>query len=59
MSVLRFFSDEQREYHLYQSRLDRLRVERTLEAVWQNPLGFTVTRYRIDAETLDASTGRG
>jgi type IV secretion system protein VirB8 len=35
------------------------RVERTLEAVWQNPLGFTVTRYRIDAETLDASTGRG
>ena len=35
------------------------RVERTLEAVWQNPLGFTVTSYRIDAETLDASTGKG
>lgn len=37
----------------------RPRVERTLEAVWQNPLGFTVTRYRIDAETLDAATGKG
>jgi len=35
------------------------RVERTLEAVWQNPLGFTVTSYRIDAETLDASSGKG
>jgi type IV secretion system protein VirB8 len=35
------------------------RVERTLEAVWANPLGFTVTSYRIDAETLDASTGKG
>lgn len=35
------------------------RVERTLEAVWQNPLGFTVTSYRIDTETLDASTGKG
>ena len=32
------------------------RVERTLEAVWKNPLGFTVTSYRIDAETLDASS---
>ena len=28
----------------------RPRVE--LEAVWRNPLGFTVTSYRIDAETL-------
>ena len=28
------------------------RVERTLEQVWQNPLGFRVTRYRVDAETL-------
>jgi type IV secretion system protein VirB8 len=37
----------------------RPRVERTLEAVWQNPLGFTVTSYRIDAETLDAATGKG
>lgn len=35
------------------------RVERTLEAVWQNPLGFTVTSYRIDAETLDAGAGKG
>jgi type IV secretion system protein VirB8 len=35
------------------------RVERTLEAVWANPLGFTVTSYRIDAETLDASSGEG
>jgi len=25
--------------------------ERVLEAVWRNPLGFQVTRYRIDAET--------
>ncbi|MFK5980826.1 MAG: type IV secretion system protein [Rhizobiaceae bacterium] len=32
------------------------RVERNLEAVWQNPLGFVVTNYRIDAETL---TNRG
>ena len=35
------------------------RVERTLEAVWRNPLGFSVTSYRIDAETLDAAEGRG
>jgi type IV secretion system protein VirB8 len=35
------------------------RVERTLEAVWKNPLGFTVTSYRIDAETLDAGAGKG
>lgn len=28
------------------------RVERTLEAVWRNPLGFTITSYRVDAETL-------
>ena len=35
------------------------RVERTLEAVWRNPLGFSVTSYRIDAETLDAADGRG
>lgn len=30
----------------------RPRVERRLEAVWRNPLGFTVTAYRVDAETL-------
>jgi len=30
------------------------RVERTLEAVWSNPLGFTITSYRIDAETLSS-----
>ena len=29
------------------------RTERTLDQVWRNPLGFTVTGYRIDAETLD------
>ncbi len=29
------------------------RTERTLNQVWRNPLGFTVTGYRIDAETLD------
>lgn len=26
--------------------------ERVLEALWQNPLGFTVTSYRIDAESF-------
>ena len=26
--------------------------ERLLEALWQNPLGFTVTSYRIDAESF-------
>ena len=28
------------------------RIERNLEAVWTNPLGFVVTNYRVDAETL-------
>ena len=28
------------------------RRERALERVWENPLGFTVTAYRVDAETL-------
>lgn len=28
------------------------KVERNLESVWKNPLGFVVTNYRIDAETL-------
>ncbi|ORE97057.1 VirB8 protein [Aurantimonas sp. 22II-16-19i] len=32
----------------------RPRVERNLEQVWRNPLGFTVTNYRVDAETLRA-----
>lgn len=31
----------------------RPRVERNLEQVWRNPLGFTVTGYRVDAETLN------
>ncbi len=31
----------------------RPRIERTLDAVWRNPLGFTVTSYRISAETLN------
>lgn len=30
----------------------RPRIERRLEDVWRNPLGFTVTSYRIAAETL-------
>lgn len=30
----------------------RPRVERRLEDVWRNPLGFTVVSYRIAAETL-------
>ena len=29
------------------------RVERNLEDVWNNPLGFIVTSYRVDAETLN------
>ncbi len=32
----------------------RPKTERTLEAVWKNPLGFVATSYRVDAETLDA-----
>jgi type IV secretory pathway component VirB8 len=28
------------------------RRERSLERVWENPLGFVVTAYRVDAETL-------
>ena len=28
------------------------KVERNLQAVWNNPLGFVVTSYRVDAETL-------
>jgi len=27
--------------------------ERVLEALWRNPLGFTVTSYRIDAESFE------
>ena len=30
----------------------RPRTERNLQQVWENPLGFTVTSYRVDAETL-------
>jgi len=29
------------------------RVERNLEDVWKNPLGFAVSSYRVDAETLN------
>jgi type IV secretion system protein VirB8 len=32
------------------------RVERRLEDVWKNPLGFRVKSYRIDAETLNSSS---
>jgi type IV secretion system protein VirB8 len=28
------------------------KVERNLQAVWKNPLGFIVKNYRVDAETL-------
>lgn len=28
------------------------KVERNLQSVWANPLGFLVTNYRVDAETL-------
>ena len=27
--------------------------EATLQQVWKNPLGFTVSSYRIDAETVE------
>ena len=27
--------------------------ERVIEAIWQNPLGFSVTSYRIDPETIE------
>ncbi|MEO1986436.1 MAG: type IV secretion system protein [Martelella sp.] len=29
------------------------RTERQLERVWENPLGFVVTNYNVDAETLE------
>jgi type IV secretion system protein VirB8 len=35
------------------------RQERSLERVWENPLGFTVSAYRVDAETVDALTAEG
>lgn len=31
--------------------------ERSLALVWENPLGFEVTAYRVDAETLGATSG--
>ena len=31
------------------------RTERSLTLVWENPLGFVVQSYRVDAETLGAS----
>ena len=31
------------------------KTERTLAHVWENPLGFTVSAYRVDAETLEAT----
>lgn len=31
--------------------------ERSLALVWENPLGFEVTAYRVDAETVGASSG--
>ena len=30
------------------------KIERNLQSVWKNPLGFIVTNYRIDAETLSS-----
>lgn len=29
------------------------KVERSIEQVWENPMGFQVASYRVDAETLD------
>ncbi len=34
-------------------------VERQLEDVWRNPLGFEVTSYRVDAETLQSREETG
>ncbi|PZX12451.1 type IV secretion system protein VirB8 [Palleronia aestuarii] len=34
----------------------RPRQERSLERVWENPLGFEVTSYRVDAETLNGGS---
>ena len=31
------------------------KTERSLAHVWENPLGFTVTAYRVDAETLESN----
>ena len=31
------------------------KTERSLAHVWENPLGFIVTAYRVDAETLEAN----
>lgn len=31
--------------------------ERSLALVWENPLGFQVTAYRVDAETVGATNG--
>ncbi len=31
------------------------KTERTLAHVWENPLGFTVSAYRVDAETLEVT----
>lgn len=31
------------------------KTERSLAHVWENPLGFSVSAYRVDAETLDAN----
>lgn len=33
------------------------KIERNLETVWKNPLGFVVTNYRVDAETLTNRNG--
>lgn len=31
------------------------KTERSLAHVWENPLGFTVSSYRVDAETLESN----
>ncbi|MCA3503669.1 MAG: type IV secretion system protein, partial [Rhodobacter sp.] len=31
------------------------KTERSLAHVWENPLGFTVSAYRVDAETLETN----
>ena len=35
----------------------RPQVEKNLEVVWKNPLGFVVTSYRVDAETINQLEG--
>ena len=45
-------NDVERDFVATVSFAFRPKTERNLDTVWKNPLGFVVTNYRIDAETL-------